>query len=223
MRVDRARFLELTLLLSVVACEDRTRAVAAPTSAMPAGSGAAPLVIPPLANAAEAPPPTGPSAPQLAAPSRACPETPADLSACHRISPTCEGMVEECGTLDQSFHPRVAEAIAQCMTKARSPQCRPKSLGACMRKAIESACVEPDAVDACKEVMQACRDAGKPPKYTAEQCAAIVSAAPRVFGKRMGSPEWSTEMLETLGPTNERGSCGLDWVLAYQPWGFSWK
>lgn len=220
MRVDRARFLELTFLLSatVVGCEDRARGPAV----VPVAPGPAPLVIPPLAEtAASASPPPEVEPPRP--PERACPETPADLSVCHKISPTCEGMIEECTTLDQSFHPRVAEAIAQCMTKARAPQCRPKSLGVCMRKAIESACVEPDAVLACKEVMQACRDAGKPPKYTAEQCAAIVSAAPRVFGARMGSEAWSNEMLETLGPTNERGSCALDWVLAYQPWGASWK
>lgn len=220
MRIDRTRFLELTLLLSTafVACEDRGPGMAPAT--VPAASGPAPLVIPPLAETAT-PMPAAPEVPRSA--ERACPESPADLSACRRISPTCEGMAEECLSLDQSFRPRVAEQIALCMTRSRAPQCRPRSLGACMRKAIESACVEPDAVVACKEVMQACVDAKKPPKYTAEQCAAIVSSAPRVHGKRMGSPEWSQEMLETLGPTEERGSCGLDWVLAYQPWGFSWK
>jgi hypothetical protein len=227
MRVDRARFLELTLLLSAVACDDRTRAAASPS--VPAASGPVALVIPPMADTAALAPPGGanaqPPAPSGASMAKAstCNSAPADLAACRRVSPTCEGLAEECEGLAESFQPRVAEAIALCMTKSRAPSCRPKSLGACMRKAIEAACVEPDAVQACAEVMQACRAAGKTPKYTAEQCAAIVSSAPHTLGTRMGSDAWSEAMLETLGPTSEDKSCALDYVLAYQPWGISWK
>jgi hypothetical protein len=224
MRVERARFLELTLLLSAVACDDRSRAAASPT--VPAAAGPVALVIPPMADTASPVSSGGANArPPGASTAKGptCNTAPADLAACRRVSPTCEGLSEECEGLAESFQPRVAEAIALCMAKSRAASCRPKSLGACMRKAIEAACIEPDAVEACAEVMRACRAAGKTPRYTAEQCAAIVSSAPNAAGERMGSDAWSEAMLETLGPTSEDKSCALDYVLAYQPWGISWK
>lgn len=217
MHIDRVAFLELTIALSLAAC-GRAGATAG------AGRAPEPTVIPlqppPVAasTTGSASARSAPATPGVAAEDTSCNAT-GSLAACDRIGPACEGLLDECRSIGESFRPRVAEKFAECFAKARPPRCREKALGACMRKAVESACVEPFAEKVCHDFMAACTAAKKPPKYSFEQCTKVVSAV----NGGPGGHEWDNANMGLLGPTSESGSCSLQYVLPYQPWGGSWK
>lgn len=145
-----------------------------------------------------------------------CSNANGNLDVCSRIGPACEGLVDECRGLTD-LRPRVAQAFGECFAKAHRPGCRDKTMGACMRAAVLSACIEPGSVRECRRIMTSCRAAGKAPTYSLEECAKVVSAA-------MPSRDplgWPRVDAERLGPTVE-GGCSLRQVLPYQPWGPSW-
>lgn len=66
--------------------------------------------------------------------------------------------------------------------------------------------------------MSACRAAGRPPSYTLEQCAKVLSAV-----LPSAEPDaWERVDRERLGPSDVDDGCSLRDVLPYQPWGISW-
>lgn len=207
MQVERAEFLRLaTLLFGIAGCGERAPAPAAPgAAAAGAGAGA------PLENRTE---PASSSEPSAEA---GCDNGRGTLRACARVSPTCEGLREECTRLTEDLVPRVAEKWAECFATAKQA-CRPKSLGACMQAAVERACVEPGAADTCKALMTACAAAGTPPRYTLEQCVKVVSAV-----KPDGPGQWNQVDEERMGPGAAKDACSLEYVLPYQPYGWMWR
>jgi hypothetical protein len=221
MKIDASEFRRLVALLAVAAC-DRSgppvNVTVPPENAPPAVATEAPL--PPAPAEAEVPPPS-PVAddPELPV-DPSCSNAKGSLASCSRVGPACEGLASECKHLVAAeFRPRVAEAVAQCFAKARPPKCRDKALGACMRKAVESACVEPDSVATCRSIMKACRAAHREPAYTLAQCAAVISAVT----PRQDPSSWDRVDEERLGPSGPTGEgCTLRYVLPYQPWGPSW-
>jgi hypothetical protein len=230
MHVDRREFRRLVALLALASCDrsgpawDRTPAVAVPPENAPADAAASPMVT------VTPPEPARTSAPESASSAPDEPEPPLDpscsnekgtLAACKRIGPACEGLAAECrGLTDHAFRPRVAEAVAQCFASAKRPTCRDKSLGACMRKAVESACIERGTITRCRAIMKACRAARREPSYTLQQCAKVLSAA----APDPGPSGWDQVDEERLGPGLPTGEgCSLNFVLPYQPWGPSWN
>ena len=208
MQVDRAEFLRLaTLLFGISGCGERAPAPAAPGSPG-AHAGEARAGGAPLESRAEGP---GPGA------SGSCDNRRGTLEACAHVSPTCEGMIEECRSLAEDLVPRVAEKWAGCFATARGA-CRSRSLGKCMQAAVEHACIEPGAASTCEELMRACHEAGKPPRYTLEQCAKVVSAV-----TPDGPGGWKEVDEERMGPDGSQEACSLEYVLPYQPYGWMWR
>ncbi len=221
MQIDRNQFLHLTLLIGAYACggEQANNVVIVPTQ---------PLDIP-IASAK--PPPS--AAPKPATPvAREEPDPPDDPSCsnakgspirklCLKVSPSCEGLREECLSLADDFRPRVAEKWAECFAKTTASDCRDPKLGACMRAATESACVEPGTIKTCRGLMTSCREAGKAPDYTLDRCVRILSAVKPSTKK--GGGDWDVVDVERLGPSEESGSCSLEYVLPYQPYGANWR
>lgn len=222
MRLDRSRFLELTFLLATGCGASRLAPDAVPDLRTPT-----PLDRPSNASADagqdEAKKDAGldadaakPVAPVTAVAS--CNDVGNPLAACKQVSPACEGLREECMSLSVQLRPRVAQAFAECMAKSRGKTCKPRSLGACMRAAIEGSCADPDATKTCEGLMAECHAKGRTPKYTLEQCAKILSAtAPGAEG------DWREVDEERMGFGPSAESCSLEYVLPYQPWGFSWR
>lgn len=192
MIVDRVRFLQLSVLLAS-SCH-----------------GAEPVTVKP-APEKPAPPPTESVQPP-------CDNAVGTLAACANVTPACEGLHEECGDLLSDFRPRVAAAFATCFARANPKSCRGKALGACMRTAVESACVEPETVPVCESIMAACNAAGKHPKYSLSSCTKVLSAVPTSDDPS----SWRRVNEERLGPS-AKGGCSLEHVLAYQPYGPSWR
>jgi hypothetical protein len=144
---------------------------------------------------------------------------------CKRLDPTCEGLVEECETLSpnakcsgvecmRGFHPRVAEAIASCWVGAnmKGRTCRTKQIGSCIRAAVSAACVDPEVEPVCDQLMDKCKKAKHPLKYTKDECVKVMSS---VIGEMRG---WAEQQ---LGPVDEGGGiksgCKLDYALPYYP------
>lgn len=222
MRLDRSRFLELTFLLATGCGASRMAPDAVPDlrpapldapSASPTDAGSdAPSTDASLDAS------LGTNANANAAATISCNDVGNPIAACKRVSPACEGLREECMGLTIQLRPRVAEAFAECMAKARAKTCRSRSLGACMRAAIEGSCADPDATKTCEGLMADCRAKGRAPKYTLDQCAKILSAtAPGAEG------DWREVDEERMGFGPSAESCSLEYVLPYQPWGFSWR
>jgi hypothetical protein len=207
MRIDRAEFLRLTVVLGAAACEPRAAEI---------------VVVPtqPVPSAAPSSAPARPSAPRAAVDPNvdpSCSNAVGSSAACERVGPACEGLHDECLSLGDDLRPRVMERFADCFAKAKAPRCRDRALGACMRAAVESACVEPGTTKACEDLLAACRAAGKKPDYTLEQCTKVLSAV-----KPEGAGRWDEVDRQRLGPSSE-GDCSLRYVLPYQPWGPSWR
>lgn len=219
MRVDRSRFLELTVLLTAGcgAAQSDPRASPATTVqlAPPLGAGAdaspPPMVVVEAPDAAPAPA-SPPAKPAL------CNDSGDVHNACGRVSPTCEGLRDECESLTEDLRPKMAEAFAECMAKTKGRTCRSRDLGACFRAAIEAGCIDDEARTRCESLMADCKTHGKKPRYTLDQCAKVLSAS---TPDRPG--EWRKVNEERLGygPTSE--ACSLTYVLPYQPWGPSWR
>jgi predicted small lipoprotein YifL len=226
LQIDRGEFLRLTALLALASCGrsgPEPVAVVVPAEVVDAGASPSPSTAPPLAAA----PPASASSVEPAPDQHeagdpevdaSCSNTTGTLAACGRIGPACEGMASECRSLSTDLRPRVAAAFADCFAKTRRPKCRDKALGACMRAAVESACIEPGSVTLCKSIMRSCKAAKQEPKYTLAQCAKVVSAV--TTGSGPGG--WDKVDEQRLGPSSEGGACSLRWVLPYQPWGPSW-
>lgn len=217
--IRRAEFLRLTALLALASC-DATRSEPQVVHA--------PMLPPVATDTAGIPPriPTPSPEGTGAATTNDDPEIPIDpscnnaqgsLDVCKRIGPACEGLVDECMGLDD-LRPRVAQAFGECFAKARRPGCRDKAMGACMRAAVMSACIEPGSVAQCKRIMKSCHDAGKTPTYSLEECAKVVSA-PTPSNR---ATDWPRVDAERLGPTSSDSPCSLRNVLPFQPWGPSW-
>jgi hypothetical protein len=150
--------------------------------------------------------------------STSCNDVGNPVAECKRVSPVCEGLREECMGLTVQLRPRVAQAFAECMAKSHGKSCRSRALGACMRAAVEGSCADPEATKTCEGLMAGCRAKGREPKYTLDQCAKILSAtAPDAEG------DWRTVDEERMGVGPSAESCSLEYVLPYQPWGFSWR
>lgn len=214
MRVDKSRFLELTVLLAAgcgapkASTPETQVQLAAPASASP------PVLVEAKIDASAPEPP-----PPVHKESASCNDQGSVTAACAKIGPACEGLRQECESLADGLRPKVAESFAECMAKARGgPACRSRGLGACFRSAIEGGCADDEAVTACRTLMDGCTAHGKKPRYTLDQCAKILSATPPG-----GEGDWRTVDEERLGygPTAE--ACSLTYVLPYQPWGPSWR
>jgi hypothetical protein len=197
MRIDRAEFLELTFLLGLAACD---HGAAAPT---------APIVIPlqPAPPPSAAPPPA--AAPPIASASPdGCSNDVGSPAACTRIGPACEGVADSCPGLFDQYKPRVAERLAECLTKVRPPQCQNRGPSACEKKAFEAACPEPFAAKLCTGFIDQCRAAKKPAKYTLDLCTKVLSS----IKGGPGSEPWDNANVDLLGPSAESGSCSLLYV-----------
>lgn len=220
MKIDRNEFLRLTLLLGAYACggEQSNAVVIVPTQPLD-------IPVPSAKPSASTAPKTAPVASEEPDP----PEDPSCSNAkgssirklCLKVSPSCEGLREECLSLADDFRPRVAEKWAECFAKTSPAECRDHKLGACMRAATEAACIEPGTVKRCRELMKDCREAGKAPDYTLDRCVRILSAVKPSTKK--GGGEWDVVDVERLGPSAEDGSCSLEYVLPYQPYGANWR
>lgn len=219
--IRRGEFLRLTALLALASC-DASRAepqvVHAPilppvatTGADPALSAPPPIPTPPPIGAA-----TGNDDGEIPI-DPSCSNAQGSLDVCKRIGPACEGLVDECEGLTD-LRPRVAQAFGECFAKARRPSCRDKAMGACMRAAVMSACIEPGSVEQCRRIRKSCLDAGKTPTYSLEECAKVVSAA----APSNRASDWPRVDAERLGPSSSAEPCSLRQVLPYQPWGPSW-
>lgn len=217
MKIQKHEFLRLTVLLAACTPAQEQAAITVPVQPPP-----------PASQVAEKQPPPA-SKPKENEPEEADPTDPPDCSnakgapiakICLKVSPVCEGMREECKSLADDFRPRVAEKWATCFANA-GKTCRddmPK-LGTCMREATLATCIEPGTIKKCRELKKACRDAGKAVEYTLDQCVRVLSAVKP--SKR--ESDWELVDIERLGPSEEAGSCSLDYVLPYQPFGDSWN
>lgn len=207
MRIDKQRFLELAVLVAAGGCD---RAASQPAPVVP-------VQLPPVAPSASASAPPSASASALP-PAPLCDNAKGSpRSVCDRVGPACEGLHEECVSLDEDLRPRVAEAFAECFAQQKASRCRDRALGACMRKAIEGACVEPGTTERCRGIMAKCEAAGRRPKYTLEQCERVLSAT-----LPQGPGKWQEVDEERLGPSMAEG-CSLTYALPYQPWGPSFR
>ena len=199
MRIDRAEFLELTCLLALAGCDHGK-----------AAAPAAPIVIPlqpaPLASAA----PPASSAPPTAssAATDGCSNDVGSAEACTKVGPACEGVADSCPSLFEQYQPRVAEKLAECLSKVRPPQCRNRAATACEKKAFEAACPEAFAAKLCTDFIDRCRAAKKPAKYTHELCTKVLSS----IKGGPGSEPWDNANVYLLGPSAESGSCSLLYV-----------
>jgi hypothetical protein len=207
MHIDRAAFLNLAL----AACGPAERSADAPSAGI-----LPPLVVDtslPDASAAAvatvAPPPAPLPGPVASPPAAACDLSPAHLD-CTRLSPTCQGMKDECNTLaerSRGFTPRVAEVIADCWTKnLKGRACRGSAMMKCIRDAVTSACVEPEAEKACEQILATCQQKKIRPKYDLALCTKMVSS---VIGQDR------VDVIERLGPTGE--GCSNEYALPYYP------
>ncbi len=215
MNVDRASFLALTAAIA-----------AACTSAKP------PVV--PVVVDTTGPTPAVPKGEPEAPPSKAARSCAADdvgsMEACERwdLDPTCESAdrlrEEQCTSMGdpvKGFKPRVAEHIAECVTKRRVTQatgCRGADMHRCIRDAVDKACVEPEMTAECERIVERCTQSGRGLTFTVEQCAKIASS--------MG-PELREWALRTMGGEHFDGTptaegCTLQYVTVYQPWPKNW-
>lgn len=241
MKINVAKFVQLTAAIAAVGC-DRPPAPAAPqtvtASADPEPPGVPSTSDPPPEVASgpvddrvtppePAPPPpmaeTVPMGPPVPALPPELSESAANLAACNKLSPMCEGLPEECRVLSQApdpsgeqwgmgFRPRVAEQIAACWsTSLRPPKCRTPAMNKCVKTAVMKAKVDKRLDAACNEVLAQCKTAGLKPKYSKDQCLHAVSA---VAGQSR------IDALRAMGPMAE--GCSLDFVLPYYPFGKTW-
>ncbi|MFO0643953.1 MAG: hypothetical protein U0183_32305 [Polyangiaceae bacterium] len=237
MKVDKARFVELTLLMAAGCGASQSAPngqyvslVPPPNAAAPGPSPYGPIYTAPAPIYGPSSPPRSSGTPApvpvpvpVPVPSpAACADGPVDMvTACAGVSPTCEGLANECRSLTDDLRPKVAAAFAACFAKVKA--CRSPALGACMRSAILSSCADEGAVAECRDIMDKCKASGKPAKYTLDQCAKILSATtPPVPGDRRKGSFHDVDR-ERLGPGPSAESCSLTYVLPYQPWGSSWR
>lgn len=235
MKIDRARFLALTASIGVGAAScGRTEVAIAPVPVPPPATATPEPVAdaaPPVASV-EPPPPKPPPAP-------ACPENAiGSLAACDtwKVDPTCEsgGPRRECTSLldmqssaprsdgePEGFQPRVAQAIASCMTKkpvTRVTGCKLPDMHKCIREGVDTVCIEPEMTARCEKLIHACQARHARVTFTAEQCAKIATAT------RGELRSWALEAMSGLdahgSPTAE--GCTLQYVTIYQPWPANW-
>lgn len=207
MRIDRNEFMRLCAAITLMGCPSgRDAGAEAPVPAVEVEPGSEDVAQVELDEEdADAPDP--------------CPGEVPSKSACARVSPACEGLPQECPYLAEALRPPIAAAWSECFAKARPPKCRDKRLGACMREAIENSCARPEMLERCEKVMVSCRKAGIEPKYTLTQCGQVASAV-----NPSNEPSgWERVDWERMGPSSAAESCSLEYVLPYQPYGFSWR
>ena len=212
MKIDFARFARITFALAAASCDRAPPAVPSHVARAPED----PLVIQD---------PSGPPGPDDPSPSPASAddEAPPDLSKCASLSPSCEGLIQECQSLAgqgdpgseghyPGYRPRIAEEIATCWAANLSaPSCRSPAMGKCIRDAVMRAPVDPSTVSQCDEVMAACSKSGFSPGYSRTQCQQALSA---VSGRAR------EDAVRAMGPSGE--GCSLEYALPYYPFGGVW-
>lgn len=216
MALDTRRFLELTVLLSGVACASRSEPASPPASALA-----------PSPQAYDGPPPPAPpevptdladnsTTPAVVARGQSCNDT-GNVRECDLLTPSCEGgEAAMCSDPEFGMRSKIREDFAQCVKKTERGRCPPRTAArSCLKQAISKGCIDADAEDMCRQLISDCKAAGKKLRYDLATCARIVSAV----DARPGSMEWRAMNLELLGPTSEDKSCALDYVLPYYPFG----
>jgi len=213
-KIDVGTFLELTVALATLSCTEVPPRVPVHTAAPT--PGAEPGYQPEVGGS------NGPSDPSRA-PAETNADGPADLSKCELLSPSCEGMIGECrslaGTGDPGaegyypgFRPRVAEEIALCWTQNISPpNCRPPAMAKCIRDAVMRTSIDPSTLATCEGLLETCKGAGTPARYTLEVCKSALSSVSGVT---------RDDAVRAMGPMGE--GCGLEHALPYYPFGPNW-
>lgn len=212
MKIDFARFAQLTFALATLSCDKPPPAVP-PHVAEP----------PPEPEAAPAPE-SGASPSAVASPEpREASEPPADLSKCASLSPSCEGLREECQSLAGSgdpgseghypgYRPRLAEEIATCWAaNLAPPKCRAPAMGKCIRDAVMRGPVDPAVTPTCDQILSSCTQVGLRPSYSRADCQKALSA---VSGRARD------DAVRAMGPSGE--GCSLEYALPYYPFGQTW-
>ena len=211
MKIDFARFARLTFAIAAASCDRPPPAVPSHVAAAPADT----------AGSLE-PEPAGPGDPSPAPPPRA-EDSPADLSRCASLSPSCEGLIQECqslaGTGDPGaegfypgYRPRIAEEIATCWSASLSPpQCRTPAMGKCVRDAVMRAPIDPTTSPECDQLMAGCSRMGVKPVYSKTDCQKALSS---VTGRTR------EDAARAMGPSGE--GCTLEYALPYYPFGNVW-
>lgn len=233
MKLDVAKFLQLTAALAAVGCE-RSRPADAPgndgkvivaQAPEEAAAREQPKIVPSQASSAEALAPSAeapsPPAPMVEAPPRlSAPESP-PVAQCANVSPMCESLQDSCNALNRGGDPSgegawgfgftrpVAEQIATCWaSKVKPPGCDEKAQKKCVRDAVMKAKVDKKLDAVCSTIIGDCKRAGKPAKWVKDQCVHILSAT---------SGAARDEAARMMGPMGEH--CTLDYVLPYAPFG----
>ncbi|MBK7585230.1 MAG: hypothetical protein IPI67_34210 [Myxococcales bacterium] len=214
MKIDFAVFAQLTLTLAAAAC-DRPPASSPIYTAEPPPE---PSVQPPATLVAVGNGPSEPAPPEVANG-----EGRADLTQCANLSPSCEGLIEECRGLagfgdpgaegfSPGYRPRIAEEIATCWVANLSPpKCRAPAMGKCVRDAVLRAPIDAATTALCDSTLAECRQAGIKPTYSRDQCQHVLSA---VTGRAR------EDAARVIGPSGE--GCSLEYALPYYPFGGTW-
>ncbi|MCC6900544.1 MAG: hypothetical protein IT377_16315 [Polyangiaceae bacterium] len=211
MKIDFARFVRLTFALAAASCDRPPPAVPSHVATAPSDTAAS-----------QEPEPAGPGDPSPAAAPRT-EDSPADLSRCASLSPSCEGLIQECqslaGTGDPGveghypgYRPRIAEEIATCWSaNLAPPQCRTPAMGKCVREAVLRGPIDPQTSAQCDELMAGCTRMGVKPVYSKVDCQKALSS---VTGRAR------EDAARAMGPSGE--GCSLEYALPYYPFGNVW-
>ena len=221
--IDRERFLALVLAMAAQGC-GTTPAGDAPVNApngpaMQVAAGDAPIVVvPPEETASAAPPESAPPPP----PTATAEAPPSSEKACEALNdtgdadcswmahrklsgPMCEGMAGTCESMqDGSIYRRHAGAVAAaCFEKLGSRICDIHARQKCYEAGIKASCPEPKYEARCLAQMQKCQAAGRPVKYTLEECVKVASS---LQGRER---DWA---ISAMGPSGE-GVCKLMFTM----------
>ncbi|MBE7482620.1 MAG: hypothetical protein HS104_21895 [Polyangiaceae bacterium] len=211
MKIDFPRFAQLTFALAAASCER-------PPPAVPPHV-AEPPPEPEAGQVAESGPGEGNPAGNEPLPV----EEAADLSRCASLSPSCEGLIQECQTLAGQgdpgsegyyggYRPRIAEEIATCWAaNLAPPRCRAPAMGKCIREAVLRGPVDAATVPLCDEVIADCAQAGIKARYSREDCQKVLSSV---------SGQARADAARIIGPSGE--GCSLEYALPYYPFGTTW-
>ncbi len=198
-KVDRDRFLLLSLALAAQHCAPTSNAPAAAPPADPQEESRSAIEIPATVDSTEQP--------------SAEPEEPVDdqmtvANGCDNevgtvncgfvdsryAGPACEGFGGSCSGLTHAYKPRVAEAIANCYAAAGRRACDIRVRNSCIRESLSAACPDPTQEPVCQATMQRCADRGITPRYSQNECVAALSALQKK------ERDWAAG---AMGPTSE--------------------
>jgi hypothetical protein len=195
MRIDRARFLTLTAMLTG-ACTRQPSSTAPRGGSAPDEHSAEPTVVVAVPGEEEAPDEADGGEPEAPASEVAgCDDSRGNPGDCQAIEapppgPQCEGGLGfrgDCEVLKGQLDPRVAERFVDCMLAKSETRalCSDRGFADCERQAISQACVDPKAERQCEKALSACRANGLPspssegytgPPMSVETCQKVLSA-----------------------------------------------